>query len=468
MMPIDLRLDSDEYPLLTDFYQLTMAAAYHAYAENGPACFSMFTRRMPPRRGFLVAAGIERILEALEQFQFGPRLVNYLDSLRLFTREFLDFLGGLRFTGEVWAMPEGTIFFENEPILEIRAPLIEAQLLETFVLNQLGMGSLIASKAARSLLAAAGRRLVDFGLRRSQGADAGLIAARSAYLAGFAGTSNVLAGMRYGIPLYGTMAHSYVMAHEQEREAFDSYVKVFPRLSTLLVDTYDTLRGIENAASVALEMRAHGARLQGIRLDSGDLLELSKRARRLLDRRGLSDVPIFASGNLDEYRIAELVKAGAPIDAFGVGTAMSVSADAPALDVAYKLVEYRGDPRLKTSTEKITLPGRKQVFRARSANGGLSMDIIGLFEEGAENLAREFRQAPGSLEPMLQRVFAEGKRIGTRPALNESRDRFFESLGRLGARYKDLERPSAYPVRPSAALNALLISEKLRAGRRQG
>jgi nicotinate phosphoribosyltransferase len=462
-MPIDLRLDADEYPLLTDFYQLTMAAAYHAGAENGPACFSMFTRRMPPRRGFLVSAGIERLLEALEQFQFTPRLLSYLDSLRLFTREFLDYLGGLRFTGEVWAIPEGTIFFENEPILEIRAPLIEAQLLETIVLNQVGIGSLIASKAARSLLAAEGRRLVDFGLRRSQGADAGLTAARSAYLAGFAGTSNVLAGMRYGIPLYGTMAHSYVMAHEQEREAFDSYVRVFPRLSTLLVDTYDTLRGVENAASVALEMRQRGAKLQGIRLDSGDLLELSKRARRLLDRRGLADVPIFASGNLDEYRIAELVKAGAPIDAFGVGTAMTVSADAPALDVAYKLVEYRGEPRLKTSAEKVTLPGRKQVFRAR----GLAMDVIALHEESAENLAREFRQAPGSLEPMLERVFADGKRIGARPALNDSRARFLESLDRLDSRYKDLERPSTYPVRPSAALNALLISEKLRAGRRQ-
>jgi nicotinate phosphoribosyltransferase len=467
-MPIDLRLDADEYPLLTDFYQLTMGAAYHAGKENGPACFSMFTRRMPPRRGFLVAAGIERLLEALEQFHFAPRLLAYLESLRLFTREFLDFLGALRFTGEVWAMPEGAIFFENEPILEIRAPLIEAQLLETIVLNQAGLGSLIASKAARSLAAAGGRRLVDFGLRRSQGADAGLVAARSAYLAGFAGTSNVLAGMRYGIPLYGTMAHSYVMAHEQEREAFESYARVFPRLSTLLVDTYDTLRGVENAASVALALRERGAKLQGIRLDSGDLLELSKRARRLLDRRGLSDVPIFGSGNLDEYRIAELVKAGAPIDAFGVGTAMTVSADAPALDVAYKLVECRGEPRLKTSSEKLTLPGRKQVFRARSASGGFSMDIIGLFEESADNLAREFRQTPGSVEPMLQRVFADGNRIGASPTLNESRDRFLESFARLDARYKDLDRPGSYPVRPSAALNALLISEKLRAGRRQG
>ena len=229
---------------------------------------------------------------------------------------------------------------------------------------------MIASKAARSVVAARGRRLVDFGLRRSQGADAGLIAARSSYLAGFAGTSNVLAGMRYGIPLYGTMAHSYVMAHEREREAFDSYVKVFPRLSTLLVDTYDTLRGVENAATVAWNCarKASSSRHPaGQRRPAG----AEQRARRMLDRRGLPDVPIFASGNLDEYRIAELVKAGAPIDAFGVGTEMAVSADAPALDVAYKLVEYRGEPRLKTSTEKVTLPGSKQVFRARNAAGGL-------------------------------------------------------------------------------------------------
>ena len=466
-MPIDLSLDADEVPLLCDFYLLTMAAAYFASGNNATACFSMFTRRLPARRGFLVAAGLERLLEALEQFDFAPRALEYLESLRLFTSDFLNFLATLRFSGEVWAMPEGTIFFATEPILEVRAPLIEAQLIETLVLNQIGMGSLVASKAARSLVVAGGRRLIDFGLRRSQGADAGLVAARSSYIAGFAGTSNVLAGLRYGIPLYGTMAHSYVMAHEQEREAFESYVKVFPRLSTLLVDTYDTLRGVENAATVALELRERGAKLQGIRLDSGDLLELSKRARRVLDRRDLAEVPIFASGNLDEYRIAELVKAGAPIDAFGVGTEMAVSADAPALDVAYKLVEYRGEPRLKTSSEKATLPGRKQVFRARNAADGFLADLVGLFEESPDNLQREFRPAPASVRPVLERVFADGRRIGTRPQLGEARERLLESFAKLDPRYKDIDRPDAYPVRLSAALNALLISEKLRVGRRQ-
>src|ERR1700722_7204538 len=418
-MPINLPLGAAEDPLLTDFYLLTMAAAFFASGNNDAACFSMFTRRLPPRRGFLVAAGLDRLLEALEQFHFAPRMLEYVESLRLFTPEFLSYLGQLRFSGEVWAMPEGTIFFATEPILEIRAPLIEAQLLETLVLNQAGLGSLLASKAARSVAAASGRRLVDFGLSRSQGADAGLAAARSSYLAGFAGTSNVLAGMRYGIPLYGTMAHSYVMAHEREREAFDSYVKAFPRLSTLLVDTYDTLRGVENAATVALELREKGVKLQGIRLDSGDLFELSKRARRVLDRRGLSDVPIFASGNLDEYRIAELIKDGAPIDAFGVGTAMVVSADAPALDVAYKLVEYRGEPRLKTSSEKLTLPGRKQVFRARNSAGNFQADVVGLFEESPDNVEHEFRPTPASVHPMLERVFADGHRIGARPRSSE-------------------------------------------------
>src|SRR5579864_6596461 len=467
-MPIDLRLDPGEIPLLTDLYELTMAASYFQIGLSEPACFSLSVRRMPPRRGFLVAAGLERLLEALEEFHFDQAALDYLDSLKLFGVDFLEYLGKLRFTGDIVAMPEGTIFFAGEPILEVYGPLIEAQIIETLVINQIGMASLIASKAARSVIAARGRRLVDFGLRRSQGADAGLIAARSSYLAGFAGTSNVLAGRRYGIPVYGTMAHSYVMAHEREREAFDSYVKVFPRLSTLLVDTYDTLRGVENAATVALELREKGVKLQGIRLDSGDLLELSKRARRLLDRRGLSDVPIFASGNLDEYRIAELVKAGAPIDAFGVGTAMVVSADAPALDVAYKLVEYRGESRLKTSSEKVTLPGRKQVFRARNAAGGFYADLIGLFEESSDALEREFRPAPASVQPMLERAFADGHRIGARPPLSEARERFLESFTHLEPRYKDIDRPDTYPVRPSAALNALLISEKLRAGRRQG
>ena len=466
-MPIDLRFDPTEAALLVDLYELTMAASYFAIRYNDAACFNVTVRRMPPRRGFLVAAGLERLLEALEEYRFEPPILDYLDSLKIFASEFLGFLGELRFTGEVFAMPEGSIFFAEEPILEIHAPLIEAQLLETLVINQIGMASLIASKAARSVLAARGRRLIDFGLRRSQGVDAGLIAARSSYLAGFAGTSNVLAGRRYGIPVYGTMAHSYIMAHDREREAFEHFVALFPRLSTLLVDTYDTIRGVENAVAVGRQLKEQGFKLQAVRLDSGDLVELSVKTRRILDQSGLNDVSIFASGNLDEYRIEELLRAGAPIDAFGVGTEMVVSADAPALDVAYKLVEYKGQPRLKTSEGKLSMPGRKQVFRARNAQGGFYGDIISLADEGATTVAREFKPAPGEVTPLLVRQFSGGRRLAPRPTLSESRERFLDELGRFEQRYKDLERPDTYPVRHTSALNAMIVSEKLRAEKRQ-
>lgn len=466
-MPIDPRFDADEAALLTDFYELTMAASYFAIGLNGPAGFSLSVRRMPPRRGFLVAAGLDRLLEALEEFHFAPAAIDYLASLKLFAPAFLDYLTALRFTGDVVAMPEGTIFFEEEPILEIHAPLIEAQLIETLVVNQIGLASLVASKAARSFHAARGRRLVDFGLRRSHGADAGLVAARSSYLAGFNGTSNVLAGRRYAIPLHGTMAHSYVMAHETEIAAFEHFVALFPQLGSLLVDTYDTLRGVENAARVALELRARGGKLQAIRLDSGDLPDLSARARRMLDQRGLNDVAIFASGNLDEFRIDELARAGAPIDAFGVGTAMVASADAPALDISYKLAEYNGVGRLKTSPGKLTLPGRKQVFRARNANGGFFADRIGLAEEAAATVAREFRPAPSAVAPLLERRFQAGRRLEPRPTLAESRERFLAEFARLDRRHKDLERPERYSVRHTIALGAMLTAEKLRAEKRQ-
>ncbi|MGH8011888.1 MAG: nicotinate phosphoribosyltransferase [Candidatus Binataceae bacterium] len=466
-MPIDLRLDVDEVPLLTDLYELTMAASYFAIGYNDSACFNLSVRRMPPRRGFLVLDGLERLLEAVEQFHFSTEALAYLESLALFSPEFLAYLRDLRFTGEVFAMEEGTLFFAEEPILEVRAPLIEAQLLETLVINQVGMASLIATKAARSVLAAGGRRLVDFGLRRSQGADAGLIAARSSFLTGFIGSSNVLAGKRYGIPLYGTMAHSYIMAHERERDAFEHFVQCFPGHSTLLVDTYDSVRGVENAAAVARELKGKGLKLQSIRLDSGDLVDLSTKARQILDRNDLREVSIFASGNLDEYRIRDLVRAGAPIDAFGVGTEMVVSADAPALDVAYKLSEYRGLPRLKTSQNKLTLPGRKQVFRAANQNGGFYADLIGLADEGAATAAREFKPAPATTTALLTRQMAAGRRIMPRPRLGESRERFLTSLTKFEQRYKDLDRPDAYPVKHTAALNAMLINERLRAEKRQ-
>jgi nicotinate phosphoribosyltransferase len=464
---IDLRLDSDEIALLTDFYELTMAASYFALGYNEPSCFTLNVRRMPPKRGFMIAAGLERLLEALEVFHFSADAIDYLASLQLFTPDFLEFLGALRFTGEVNALPEGTIFFPDEPILEVRAPLIEAQLLETLVINQIGMASLITTKAIRSVIAAHGRRLVDFGLRRSQGADAGLIAARSSYLAGFIGTSNVLAGRRYGIPVYGTMAHSYVMAHEQEREAFEHFVAMFPQLSTLLVDSYDTIRGIDNAVQVARGLRNRGGKLQAIRIDSGNLAELAGRARRILDQNALQEVPIFASGNLDEYKIQSLLRAGAPIDAFGVGTEMTTSADAASLDIAYKLAEYKGVPRIKTSQGKLTLPGRKQVFRALNHDACPYADLIGLADESAGTASREFKPAPAETLELLTRQMTDGQRIAPRPTLTESRDYLAKAIAQLDLRYQDLEHPQTYPVRHTAAMNAMLTSEKLRAERRQ-
>jgi nicotinate phosphoribosyltransferase len=466
-MSNDLRFEPGEMPLFTDLYELTMAASYFQIGFNEPANFTLSVRRLPPRRGFLVAAGLERVLEALEQFQFGQTALDALDGLKLFSHEFLHFLSALRFTCEVDAVPEGTIFFANEPILEVYGPLIEAQLVESLVMNQVGLATLIATKAARSVIAARGRRLVDFGMRRSQGVDAALVAARSSYLAGFVGTSNVLAGCRYHIPLYGTMAHSYIMAHEREREAFEHFVESFPRLSTLLVDTYDTIRGVENAARVARDLRDKGIKLQAVRLDSGDLADLSIKSRRILDQNGLHDVSIFASGNLDEYRIRDLIRAGAPIDAFGVGTAMVVSADAPSLDLAYKLAEYRSIPRLKTSTNKVTLPGRKQWFRAFNNTGGFYADVIGLADEGVTTVSHEFKPPPAEVVPMMQRQFNEGYRIGARPTLTESRERLLESMAKLEQRYKDLEKPALYMVKNTAALNAMLINERMRADKRQ-
>ena len=466
-MPIDLRFDPNEIPLLTDLYELTMAASYFALGFNRPACFGMSVRHLPPRRGFLVAAGLERLLEALEQFRFESTIIDYLASLQLFKSDFLDLLGKLRFTGEVHAMAEGTVFFAGEPIIEVRAPLIEAQLIETLVINQIGMASLIASKAARSLIAARGKRLVDFGLRRSQGEAAGLIAARSSYLAGFDGTSNVLAGRRYGIPLFGTMAHSYIMAHDRERQAFEHFVRNFPKLSTLLVDTYDTVRGVENAVVVADQMRRQGFELQGVRLDSGDLADLSFKARAILDRNGLKNTSIFASGNLNEYKIHDLIAANAPIDAFGVGTEMVVSGDAPSLDLAYKLNEYDGIPRIKTSQGKLTIPGKKQVFRAIDADDRSFADLIGLADETAPLVARQFNPTPSEVATLLSLQFSGGRRIMPRPKLTESRERFLNTLERLDQCYKDLEKPEAYPARYTIALSAMLNEQKQRAGKCQ-
>ncbi|MHB8383361.1 MAG: nicotinate phosphoribosyltransferase [Candidatus Binataceae bacterium] len=466
-MPIDLRLDADEVALCTDLYELTVSAAFFDHGMNEDAAFELALRRMPPNRGYMIAAGAERLLEALEAYHFDAAAIAYLDSLKVFKPAFLDYLANFRFTGAVRALAEGGIFFAGEPILEIHAPLIEGQIIETLVLNQLGFAAMAATKAARCVGAARGRRVIDFGARRAQGADATLIAARSSYLAGFAGTASVLAGRRYGIPVFGTMSHSFVMAHEQERAAFDNFAASFSAPATILVDTYDTIRGIENAAALGVKLRESGAKLSGIRLDSGNLSVLAFRARKILDQHGLRETAIFASGNLDEYKIEELLVARAPIDGFGVGTALAVSDDAPAGDFTYKLVEYRGQPRLKLSAGKVSTPGRKQVFRACSGTGEYIGDLVGAIDESPAIAARVMKISPAQIIPMLETQMERGVRRMPRPELNDSRTRVAAALEKLDPRSRMLRKPSEYSVRTSAAINAMVISEKVRADHRQ-
>lgn len=462
-MPLDLRLDPAEVPLLNDLYEFTVSAAFFELGMNAPASFDVVVRRLPPNRGFMVTAGIERVLEVLEDFHLEEPAIAHLESLRIFKPNFLDFLRNLRFTGTVRAMPEGSLFFAGEVVMEVRAPLIEAQIIEPIVLNQLGIASVLATKAARCFGVGGGRRLVEFGLRRAQGADAGLTAARSSYLAGFHGSSNVLAGKRYGIPVFGTMSHSFIMAHEGERRAFEDFARSFPKLSTMLVDTYDTIRGVHNTVAIARELKAEGINVQAIRLDSGNLEQLSKQSRRILDEAGLHDIAIFASGNLDEYKIADLLRAGSPIDAFGIGTALTTSEDAPSADYTYKLSEYDGRPRLKTSAGKISLPGRKQVFRALDASGRYRGDIIGLIDESPTSIKREFKPEAESVTAMLEVLLENGKRVSAQPTLDEARECFLKSFEALDSRHKAIRNPDPYPVKQSAALGAMIISEKLRA-----
>jgi len=349
--------------LLTDLYQLTMLAAYFERGMEETAVFEFFVRRLPERRNFLVAAGLEQVVEYLEALRFTPAELEWLESTQLFAQRFLQRLADLRFCGDVDALPEGTPFFANEPVLRVTAPLPQAQLVESRLINLLHFQTLVASKAARCVWVAGGRDLIDFGLRRAHGAEAGLLAARAAYLSGFTGTATVDAARRFGMPMFGTMAHSFVQAHAGEVAAFRHFVECFPSHNTLLIDTYDTARAAHKVVAFAASVRASGVGIQAVRIDSGDLDQESRAVRRILDEGGLGDTRIFASGSLDEYQIEKLVQAGAPVDSFGVGTHLDVSADAPYLDCAYKLQEYAGNPTRKRSSGKITLPGRKQLFR---------------------------------------------------------------------------------------------------------
>ena len=413
-----------------------------AYLDEGlwdEAVFSLFTRRLPPRRNYLLAAGLEDALDALEHLRFGAEELDWLASLGRFSDRLLGWLERFRFSGDVDAVPEGTPVFAEEPLLEVRAPLPEAQLVETYLLNQVHLQTLAASKAARVVEAAAGRTVMEFGLRRIHGTDAGLKVARAAYLAGVDSTSNVLAGKRYGIPVAGTMAHSYVQAHDDELAAFRAFTRVFPD-ATLLVDTYDTLHGVQHAIRLAREL-GEDFQVRALRLDSGDLLALSRAARELLDEAGLQRVRLYASGGLDEDAVARLVARGAPFDGLGVGTAMGVSADAPSLDMAYKLVEYAGRERVKLSEGKVLLPGAKQVFR-REEDGVAREDVLTLKGDAA----------PG--RPLLRPVMRGGKRLpGASPPLTDSRDYARREVSRLPPEVRALApaRPP-YPVRLSPEL----------------
>jgi nicotinate phosphoribosyltransferase len=429
--------------LLTDFYQLTMLQAYFDRGMNDTATFEFFVRKLPAQRNFLMAAGLEQVLDYLGGLRFSTEEMDWLAATHRFRPEFLRSLADLRFTGDVWAMPEGTVFFPDEPILRITAPMREAQLVESRVINLLHYETLVASKAARCVVAAPGKLLVDFGLRRAHAAEAGLLSARASYLAGFSGTATVLAAMRFGIPVYGTMAHSYVQAHDDEAQAFEDFARSQPGNSTLLIDTYDTEGAAHKVVKLAAKLADSGIRIQAVRIDSGDLGEHARRVRRILDAGGLSGVTIFASGNLDEYKLRELLASGAPIDGFGIGTRMNTSADAPYLDCAYKLTEYAGLPRRKRSEGKATWPGRKQVYRRVDSRGQLAGDVLTL--QGDE--------APGTA--LLEPVVTAGQRRLAAPSLQASRDRARRQLAALPERLRTLDPAEPRPAEVSAALEAL-------------
>ncbi|QOJ35975.1 MAG: nicotinate phosphoribosyltransferase [Nitrospira sp.] len=429
--------------LLTDLYELTMAQAYVAQGMTDEAVFEFFVRKLPPCRNFFLAAGLEQVLTYLEEFHFTESDLEWLAGRGGFTPAFLDGLRTMRFTGDVHALPEGSIFFANEPILRITAPLPQAQLVETRIMNLLNFQTMVASKACRSVLAAGGAPLIDFGLRRAHGAEAGLLAARASYLAGFAGTSNVLAGARFGIPTYGTIAHSFIQAHRDEAEAFEHIAMAQPGHVVLLIDTYDTEAAAEKVVALAGRLKARKITIHGVRLDSGDLADHARRVRSILDRGGLTDTEILASGNLDEYRLQALVASRAPIDGFAVGTAMTTSADAPYLDCAYKLQEYAGRPCRKRSEGKATWPGRKQVYRSIGPDGRMAGDILTVEGDAQEGL------------PLLLPVMRGGRRLVTAPALEEIRRQASASLAQLPDAWRTLETAASYQVCVTPALTEL-------------
>ena len=425
-------------PLVTDLYQLTMLHAYFTHGMGETAVFELFVRKLPRERNFMMAAGLEQALEFLEHLRFAPEELEWVEKSGKFPRGFAEHLAQLRFTGDVHAAPEGTIFFPDEPILRVTAPMPEAQLVESRLINLVHFETLVATKAARSVIAAPGKLLVDFGLRRAHGAEAGLLAARAAYIAGYSGTATVAAAQRMGIPVFGTMAHSFVEAHDDETAAFQRFAESCPQNVVLLIDTYDTEAAARKVVELAPRLAQRGIRVKGVRLDSGDLAALSRSVRRILDEGGLSEATIFASGNIDEYRIRDLLAAGSPIDGFGVGTSLVTSSDAPYLDAVYKLQEYAGTARRKRSTGKATWPGRKQVFRHYDRADRFEHDVITV--EGDER--------PG--EPLLVPVMRNGRRLHASESLAAVRERAAVQLAKLPERLRALE-PAASPYRVEIA-----------------
>ncbi|RUO23939.1 nicotinate phosphoribosyltransferase [Aliidiomarina minuta] len=446
-------LNHHELGLFTDLYELTMLQAYYDQDMHENAVFTLFVRELPATRNYLLACGLDTLLEYLENFSFNADDIDYLRSLDKFSDSFLDWLHNFRFTGQVRAMPEGTPCFGHEPLLEVSAPLPQAQVIETLVMNQMQLQTVLASKASRVANAAEGRSVLDFGPRRMHGIDAAVKGARAYYIAGINATSNVLAGKLYNVPVAGTMAHSYIQAHDDEQKAFDNFIKSYPQ-TVLLVDTFDTLSGVQKVIQLAERLGDKFA-VQGIRLDSGDLAELAHKARQQLNKAGLQKMQIMVSGGLDESAIEDLVKSGAPVDGFGVGTDMGVSQDSPALDIAYKLCYYAGKGRLKLSSGKPILPGAKQVFRV-SDNEGYCGDTI----------ARADEKLPG--RPLLQEVMRDGRRLASHTQdLEDIRNYSQAQVQQLPARFRRLQKQDTpYPVAVSDKLSTYQhqVSEAVKKG----
>ena len=429
--------------LLTDLYQLAMMQAYQEAGETGAAVFEFFVRRLPEKRNFLVAAGLEQALRFLERIRPSEEELAWLEQSGHVDADLVERLWSFEFSGDVDAMPEGAVFFPDEPILRVTAPLPEAQYVETRLINILHFQTVIASKAARMVLAADGRTLIDFGLRRAHGAEAGLLAARASYLVGFSGSANVLAERKFGVPAFGTMAHSFVQSFDNEPAAFEAFAKVRPDNLVLLIDTYDTEEGARRVVALAPKLSAMGIKIEAVRLDSGDLCALAKSVRVILDSGGLAEIKIFASGGLDEFEIAKLLANGAPIDGFGVGTSLTTASDAPALDCAYKLQEYAGQARRKRSSGKATWPGRKQIWRRFDRSGWMAGDVVSI----------EGDRQDGT--PLLEPVMRAGRRLAPAPTLEEIRDRAAAEINRLPSALRRFEKAARYEVHISENLRKL-------------